>query len=358
MAKTVIPFGPQHPVFPEPLQLKLVMDDDKVIEALPALGYVHRGLEKIAELKDFNQSVYIVERVCGICSFMHSMAYVRGIEDIMNIQIPERAEYLRVIWAEIGRLQSHFLWLGLLADAFGFESLFMETWRYREKILDLMEMTTGNRVIISANKVGGVTKDMTDEHIKIISSTIDELEKEMHDVEKVFFNNYTVKKRLVGVGTLTYQEAKDISVVGPMARASGIHMDLRTTGYSAYKYLNFEPVVEKDGDSYARCIVRIKDIYQSFDLIRQCIAKIPSGEIAVPVKGNPNGEAVSRIEQPRGEAIYYIKGNGTKNLQRLKIRTPTFQNIPALLKMLPGSNLQDVPILALTIDPCISCTER
>lgn len=358
MAKTVIPFGPQHPVFPEPLQLKLVMDDDKVIEALPALGYVHRGLEKIAELKDFNQSVYIVERVCGICSFMHSMAYVRGIEDIMNIQIPERAEYLRVIWAEIGRLQSHFLWLGLLADAFGFESLFMETWRYREKILDLMEMTTGNRVIISANKVGGVTKDMTDEHIKIISSTIDELDKEMHDVEKVFFDNYTVKKRLVGVGTLTYQEAKDISVVGPMARASGIHMDLRTTGYSAYKYLNFEPVVEKDGDSYARCIVRIRDIYQSFDLIRQCIAKIPSGEIAVPVKGNPNGEAVSRIEQPRGEAIYYIKGNGTKNLQRLKIRTPTFQNIPALLKMLPGSNLQDVPILALTIDPCISCTER
>ncbi|GLC31061.1 nickel-dependent hydrogenase large subunit [Clostridium omnivorum] len=358
MAKTVIPFGPQHPVFPEPLQLKLVMDDDKVIEALPALGYVHRGLEKIAELKDFNQSVYIVERVCGICSFMHSMAYVRGIEDIMNIQIPERAEYLRVIWAEIGRLQSHFLWLGLLADAFGFESLFMETWRYREKILDLMEMTTGNRVIISANKVGGVTKDMTEEHIKIISSTIDELDKEMHDVEKVFFDNYTVKKRLVGVGTLTYQEAKDISVVGPMARASGIHMDLRTTGYSAYKYLNFEPVVEKDGDSYARCIVRIRDIYQSFDLIRQCIAKIPSGEIAVPVKGNPNGEAISRIEQPRGEAIYYIKGNGTKNLQRLKIRTPTFQNIPALLKMLPGSNLQDVPILALTIDPCISCTER
>lgn len=358
MAKTVIPFGPQHPVFPEPLQLKLVMDDDKVIEALPALGYVHRGLEKIAELKDFNQSVYIVERVCGICSFMHSMAYVRGIEDIMNIQIPDRAEFLRVIWAEIGRLQSHFLWLGLIADAFGFESLFMETWRYREKILDLMEMTTGNRVIISANKVGGVTKDLTDEHIRIISSTVDELEKEMKDVEKVFFDNYTVKKRLVGVGVLNYKEAKELSVLGPMARASGIHMDLRTTGYSAYKYLDFEPVVENDGDSYARCIIRIRDIYQSFDLIRQCIAKLPKGDIAVPVKGNPNGETVSRIEQPRGEAIYYIKGNGTKNLQRLKIRTPTFGNIPALLKMLPGSNLQDVPILVLTIDPCISCTER
>lgn len=358
MAKTVIPFGPQHPVLPEPVSLKLVMDDDKIIEALPALGYVHRGLEKLAELKDFNQTVYIVERVCGICSFMHSMAYCRGIEDIMNIQIPERADFLRVIWAEIGRLQSHFLWLGLLADGFGFESLFMETWKYREKILDLMEMTTGNRVIISANKVGGVTKDMTKEHLDIILKTVDELEEEIRNVDKVFFNNYTVKQRMVGIGILTEADAREFSVVGPMARGSGIKTDIRQTGYSAYKHLDFEPVVEKAGDCYARCIVRIKEIYQSFDLIRQAIAKLPEGELAVPVKGFPNGEAISRLEQPRGEAVYYIKGNGTKNLQRLKIRTPTFANIPSLLKMLPGSSLQDVPILVLTVDPCISCTER
>lgn len=358
MAKTVIPFGPQHPVLPEPIQLKLVMEDEKVVEALPAIGYVHRGLEKMAELKDFNQSVYIVERVCGICSFMHSMAYVRGIEDIMNIQIPDRAEFLRVIWAEIGRLQSHFLWLGLLADAFGFESLFMETWKYREKILDLMEMTTGNRVIISANKVGGTTKDITPDQAKIILDTVDTLEQQMKDVEKVFFDNYTVKQRLVGVGILTKEDASEYAVVGPMMRASGIKYDLRATGYSAYKHLDFEPIVENAGDSYARCVVRVKEIYQSFDLIRQAISKLPLGDIAVPVKGFPKGEAISRIEQPRGEAIYYIKANGTKNLERLKIRTPTFANIPSLLKMLPGSKLQDVPILVLTIDPCISCTER
>lgn len=358
MARTVIPFGPQHPVLPEPLQLKLVMDDDKIIEALPALGYVHRGLEKLADLKDFNQMIYVVERVCGICSFMHSMAYVRGIEEIMNVQVPERADYLRVVWAEIGRLQSHFLWLGLLADSFGFESLFMETWKYREKILDLMEMTTGNRVIVSANKVGGVTHDFTDEHVKKILSTVDELQKEIQEAQSVFINNYTVKKRLVGIGVLTEADAREYSVLGPVARGSGIKMDLRATGYSAYKYLDFEPIVEKDGDCYARCLVRIKEIFQSFDLIRQAVSKLPSGEIAVPVKGFPNGEAVSRLEQPRGEAVYYIKGNGTKNLERLKIRTPTFGNIPALLKMLPGSNLQDVPVLVLTIDPCISCTER
>lgn len=137
MAISVIPFGPQHPVLPEPLQLKLVMEDEKVIDAVPALGYVHRGLEKLTELKDFNQTVYIVERVCGICSFMHSMAYAIGMEEMMNVVIPERAEYLRTIWAEIARVQSHLLWLGLLADAFGFESLFMESWKWREKYLTL-----------------------------------------------------------------------------------------------------------------------------------------------------------------------------------------------------------------------------
>lgn len=358
MGRTVIPFGPQHPVLPEPLQLKLVMEDDVVVEALPAIGYVHRGLEKMAEIKDFQQTVYIVERVCGICSFMHSMTYCRAVEDIMGITVPERADYLRVIWAELGRLQSHYLWLGLLADGFGFESLFMESWKDREKIMDLMEMTTGNRVTISANKVGGTTKDMTEEHFKIILKTIDELEKKLNEEEAVFLNNYSVKKRLIGVGYLSTEDAIEISAVGPIARASGIRQDLRETGYSAYKYLNFEPAVEKSGDCYARTVVRIREIHQAFDLIRQAISKIPSGEIATPFKGFPNGDAIARCEQPRGEAVYYVKGNGTKTLTRLKIRTPTFANIPSLLKMIPGSKLPDIPMLILTIDPCISCTER
>jgi len=358
MAKTVIPFGPQHPVLPEPIQLKLVMEDEKVVEAIPAIGYVHRGLEKLAELKDFQQTVYIVERVCGICSFMHSMAYTQGIEKVMNIQIPERAEYLRTIWAEVGRIQSHLLWLGLLADAFGFESLFMETWKYREKVLDLMEMTTGNRVIISANKVGGTTKDLTPEHLKAILTTMDELTVLLKEVDKVFLQDYTVKKRTVGVGILTKADAEELCSVGPVARASGVKYDLRTTGYSAYKHLDFEPIIESAGDCYARTVIRIKDLHQSIQLIRQAVGQIPNGEIFVPFKGFPNGEVVSRIEQPRGEAVYYMKANGTKNLSRLKIRTPTFTNIPSLLKMLPGSDLPDVPVLVLTIDPCISCTER
>lgn len=358
MNKTIIPFGPQHPVLPEPLHLKLVMEDERIVEAIPAIGYVHRGLEKLTETKEFTQNVFVVERVCGICSFQHALAYCQGMEEIMNIEVPDRAKFLRVIWAELHRIHSHLLWLGLLADGFGFESLFMQCWRNREKIMDIMEETCGSRVIISGNTIGGVRRDISKELLVKVTVVVDEVEADLREIEKVFFNDYTVKHRLVGVGVLTKEDATSLAALGPMARASGIVMDHRTTGYAAYGKLDFEPVIEHDGDCYARTLVRLREVYQSVDLIKQAIAKIPEGEINVPVKGNPNGEAISRVEQPRGEALYYMRANGTKNLERLRIRTPTFANIPTLLKMLPGSQLADVPMLILTIDPCISCTER
>jgi ech hydrogenase subunit E len=358
MSRTIIPFGPQHPVLPEPLHLKLVMQDEKIVEAIPSIGYVHRGLEKLTEVKEFTQNTYIVERICGICSVMHALTYCQGIEELMNIQVPDRARYLRVIWAEFHRIHSHLLWLGLLADAFGFESLFMQAWRNREKVMDIMEETAGARVVISCNTIGGTRRDMSREHLVKCRVVADDIEEDLKQIEKVFMNDYTVKHRLVGVGVLNKDDAYRLGTVGPMARASGIAQDLRTTGYAAYGELDFEPVVEIDGDCYARTSVRLKEVYQSLDLIRQAIAKIPEGEFAVPFKGNPNGEVISRVEQPRGEVLYYLRANGTKNLERLRVKTPTFANIPALLHMLPGSQLADVPVLILSIDPCISCTER
>lgn len=358
MGKTVVPFGPQHPVLPEPLHLKLVMEDEKIVEAIPAIGYVHRGLEKLTETKEFTQNIFIVERICGICSMMHAMAYCQGVETLMNIQVPDRGRYLRVIWAELHRIHSHLLWLGLLADAFGFESLFMQVWRNREKVMDIMEETAGSRVIISVNTIGGTRRDLSKEMLRNICVIIDEIKEDLQQLESVFLNDYTVKHRLVGVGVLSKDTAYEFGAVGPMARASGISQDLRTTGYAAYNELDFSPIIEQDGDSYARTVVRLKEVYQSIDLIKQAAEKIPDGDISVPAKGFPNGEVVSRVEQPRGEVLYYLKANGTKNLDRLRIRTPTFANIPTLLHMLPGSQLADVPILLLTIDPCISCTER
>ncbi len=356
--RSVVPFGPQHPVLPEPIHLDLVLEDEKVVEAIPSIGFVHRGLEKLVEKKDFNEMVYVAERICGICSFMHGMGYCEAVERIMNIEIPPRAKYLRTLWSEMSRIHSHLLWLGLLADGFGFESLFMQSWRIREKILDMFEYSTGGRVIFSVNKVGGQRKDMDNGMIADFIKIFDGMEKELKALTQTFLNDYSVGIRLKGVGLLTKQQAHDLGAVGPFMRASGIALDTRKMGYAAYPDIDFEPIISGVGDCYARTDVRIQEIFQSIDIIRQVAAKIPTGEVAVPVKGFPQGEYLMRVEQPRGEAVYYIKANGTKFLDRMRVRTPTFANLPGLLETLKGSQLADVPILILTIDPCISCTER
>jgi len=358
MLKTVIPFGPQHPVLPEPIHLQLTVEEERITAAVPALGFIHRGLETLADRRDFHQMVQVVERVCGICSVIHAMCYCQGIEEIMQIEVPPRARYLRVIWSELHRMQSHLLWLGLFADSFGFESLFMQFWKIREKILDIHEATTGNRVIVSINAVGGVRRDMHPEQLQWIESELVEVEKEFNRLGGTLFGDYTVKKRTVGKGVVTKTQAYELGLVGPTARGSGVAQDMRSLGYAAFSELDFEPVLETSGDCFARSKVRFRELLQSIDLIRQALSKLPGGDIQVKVKGRPTGETVVRVEQPRGELLYYIKADGNKNLARLRIRTPTFANIPALVSMLPGQWLSDVPVVVLSIDPCISCTER
>lgn len=359
MAKqSIVPFGPQHPVLPEPVHLDLVLEDEVVVKAVPSIGFVHRGLEKLVETKDYKDYVYIAERVCGICSFGHGMGYCQCLEKIMNIEIPRRAAYLRTIWMEMSRVHSHLLWLGLLADAMGFESLFMQCWRLREIILDMFDATTGGRIIFSVNCVGGVLKDMDTGMLLRLVDTINGMEQELRPIAEAFLRDVSVGTRLHGLGLLKADQARLMGAVGPMLRASGVAYDTRLLGYAAYDDLDFEPITATEGDSFARCEVRINEIYQSFNLIRQAVDKIPEGPISVPVKGNPNGEHFMRIEQPRGEAIYYVKANGTKFVERFRLRTPTTSNIPPMLDMLKGCQLADVPLLILTIDPCISCTER
>ncbi|MDD2420612.1 MAG: nickel-dependent hydrogenase large subunit [Heliobacteriaceae bacterium] len=356
--RTIIPFGPQHPVLPEPIHLDLVLEDEKVVQAIPRIGYVHRGLEKLVEKQEYANMVYVAERICGICSFIHAQTCSQAIEDLLPIEVPERALYLRTIWAEMSRTHSHLLWLGLMADAFGFEALFMHCWRLREKILDMVEDTAGGRVIFGSCKVGGVRVDIEDAKLKDIVIQYNDLEKEIKEITDVFVEDYSVKHRLVDVGVMSKEDAHVLGAVGPTMRGSGVAKDMRTLGYAAYKYLKFEPVVETAGDCYARTKVRIREVFQSIDLIRQAVAQIPGGPIAVKVTGNPTGSSFQCVEQARGDVAYYLKANGTKNLERFRVRTPTFANIPPLLKMLGGCELADVPVIVLSIDPCISCTER
>lgn len=354
----IVPFGPQHPVLPEPIHLDLVLEDETVVDVIPSIGYIHRGFEKLVEKREFTQYVYVAERTCGICSFIHGMTFCLGIEQIMNIEVPERAQFLRTIWSEYSRLHSHLLWLGLFADSFGFENLFMNAWRIRESILDVMEQTTGGRVIQGSCKIGGVRRDISNEKLDEMVKDLDRIDREMKYLTTVFLQDDSIKHRLRNVGKLSRQDAYHLGAVGPTSRGSGVAIDLRKTGYAAYGKLNFQLVTDSCGDCYGRCAVRAKELFTSTDIIRQAVKKIPDGPIEVKVTGNPDGEYFTRTEQPRGELVHYVKGNGTKFLVRSRIRTPTLTNIPPLIKMLQGCELADVPVIVLSIDPCISCTER
>src|SRR5664279_1302043 len=214
MARTIIPFGPQHPVLPEPIHLDLVVEDEKVIEARPSIGFIHRGLERLVEKKDYVEFVYVAERICGICSFIHGQTYCQAVEAIMNVSVPPRALYLRTIWGELSRLHSHLLWMGLMADSVGFESLFMHSWRVREKILNIIEATTGGRVIFSSCKIGGVRRDIAQDSIAGILKEMAVIEKDMRGICQVFLEDSSVKARLSGVGVLSRQEAYDLGCVG------------------------------------------------------------------------------------------------------------------------------------------------
>jgi ech hydrogenase subunit E len=334
------------------------MEDEKIVDAIPSIGYIHRGLELLVDKREYTEMVYVAERICGICSFIHGLGYSQAVEAVMALPVPPRAHYLRVIWSELSRIHSHLLWLGLAADAFGFENLFMQTWRIRELILDIFEETTGGRVIFGVCKVGGVRKDIDADTLNRILKVLSDIYKDLKATTDIFLNDSSVKHRLVDVGVLSKEQAYTLGAVGPMARASGVVTDMRKLGYAAYGDFEFEPITDESGDSFGRTVVRVKEIFQSIDIIKQAIGKIPQGEIFVKPTGGPNGENFQRLEQPRGEVIYYVKGDGSKFLKRFRVRTPTFANIPPMITLLKGSDLADVPNIVLTIDPCISCTER
>ncbi len=359
--RTIIPFGPQHPVLPEPLHLDLIVDDEVVIDAIPQIGFVHRGLERLVTKKDYNQFIYVAERICGICAFGHSLGYAETVEQLMDVEIPDRAKVLRAIWHELSRIHSHFLWLGLVADAFGHESLFMHCWRLRERILSIFEKTTGGRVILSVVKVGGVHRDIDTSQATDIIYTLDSLYDEYNQLIATFMKDASIAHRTSDVGIISHETAKELSMVGPFARASAIDWDVRLLRNGGYAFLSeFEPIISDKCDCLGRIEVRLQEVNQSIAIVKELLSKLPSGPIDEKVKGAPkqDSEACNVVEQPRGECYYYAKGNGTKYLERMRMRTPTSQNLAGMTHALKGCDLSDVNMIILTIDPCISCTER
>jgi ech hydrogenase subunit E len=217
---------------------------------------------------------------------------------------------------------------------------------------------SGNRVHYSVNVVGGVKRDLTPELVKDIETTMEVLRPRLFELQKVFKNDSTLGKRTKGVGKFPRSVAAEWGAVGPVSRASGIARDIRQDGFAAYSRLKFSPIVREEGDSYARMVVRVDECVQAVDLIEQCLPLLQDGPVAVQLKGHPTGESLSRVEAPRGELMYYIKAKGSLGLDRIKLRTPAFMNVQALLAMLPGCQLADVPTITVSVDPCICCTDR
>ena len=358
--RTTIQFGPQHPVWIEPLRLKLTLDGEIVKDAELEAGYVHKGLEKKFEW-DYNKGAYLSERVCAICTQHHSTCYCMAVEGTMNLEIPRRAAIIRTIMLELERLHSHLLAIGLTLESIGFENLFMLCFRNREMVLDVFERTTGNRVLHGINIVGGVTRNIGPEMTKEISGFCDAMEKKCHELEDMIAHSYTIRQRMKGVGVMSQKLAEDLCVVGPVARGSNVPYDVRHVApYLLFKEVKVKPVTEPDGDCWARTMVRVRELYQSIDIIRQCLPLLDGtpDELLVKSKALPDGENIARDEAPRGELLYYVRGKRSKEFERVKIRTPTYANGIGIVPLVKGAHLADVGLITITFDPCIACFDR
>ena len=352
--------GPQHPALLEPEKFTVTVDGETVTNVEPRIGYVHRGIEKASESRTFLQDVYLVERICGICNSIHACSFVETVEKILKTEVPPRAKYLRTITLELNRLHSHLLTLGHAGLEIGYETLFQYFWRDREPIMDLIELTSGNRVYSSLMTVGGVRRDLKDTDIPKIKSTLSDLRKKLPFYRQVYQDEPSIGLRMKNVGTLKREDALKLSVVGPVARGSGVDIDVRKDEpYEAYGEIPFKEIVYTQGDTWARMNVRMDEVEESINIIEYAIDHMPTGPFRVKApRVVPAGEAVNRVEAPRGELFYYVKSNGTAMPDRVKVRTPTFANIPAFLKTAIGENIADVPPNLCSLDPCFSCTDR
>jgi ech hydrogenase subunit E len=358
--KFIVPIGPQHPALKEPGNFEFSVDGEIITGASIRLGYVHRGIEKGTEVRNWVQNLYLLERICGICSHTHATAYALGVEKLAEVTVPPRAQAIRTLVCEMERIHSHFLWLGLAAHQGGFNTLFMYAWRDREKIMDLLEELTGNRVHYSLNVLGGVKVDINPQLADAIRRGIDFLEERTRYYLKVVSNDETFLGRTRDIGYMSAELAQRLGIVGPAARASGAVRDVRSDApYAGYQNFKVNVISDQKGDLEARFAVRIKELMESYRLIRLILDAMPSGELTVRVlRRIPAGEVISRVEAPRGELFYFIRSKGEDRPDRIKVRTPSLCNWGAVIATVVGHNLADVPMILAGIDPCFSCNDR
>ena len=366
--------GPAHPALKEPVMFNLEIEGERIKKADFVPGMAHRGIEWMGMRRNCIQVMYLAERICGICGITHSMSFARAVEQIAQIQVPTRAHYIRSIVGELERIHSHLLWAGVAAHELGFDSAFYLAWRVRENVMDLLEYLTGNRVHYAIIQIGGVRRDIVRDQFPRIEESMKFFEDAYAKLAAVFLDDTTVQMRCRDCGVLTYDEARLLCPVGPTARASGIKKDVRVDhSYAAYGDIEIDYMTpdlltgEVRGDVYDRIITRLLEVKQSIGIVRQLMAMMPDGPLLAiskpavllaKLKG-ASGEAVGRHEAPRGEVMHYVRLTaGVEEPAAWKVKASSYSNYLAWIPMMEGEQIADIPIIAASIDPCISCTDR
>ena len=356
-----IPLGAQHISLLEPLHFKFTTENEKIIDTTANVFYVHRGIEQACCSKfKFRQVSFVVGRVCGLCSISHTTAYSQVAEKLVKIEIPRRAKYLRMLVIELDRIHSHLLCLSHVAENSGFEALFMKTMQYREFAMEMLEAICGNRIQYDFSIVGGVARDLKPAVAQMILDRLKIFKPQLDELVDIYKNNWTLSLKNKGSGAITKEDALRLNVAGPFARAAGLAIDVRneTEDLLPWKEVGFEIITDTGGDVHARNMVRLHELYVSIRIIKNVIAGLPESDLITETKAFPEGEAVVRLEAPRGELFYYAKGNKTQILERLKIKAPTFSNVAAMVQAFKGNEYSSVPAIIASYDPCLSCTSR
>jgi NADH-quinone oxidoreductase subunit D len=360
--KTLIPIGPYHPLQEEPELFKLYCDGEIVKDIQWVTGYNHRSIEKLSESKTYEQVFFLVERICGICSTSHPFAFANAVEEIVGIEPTDRAKYIRSIIGELERLHSHLLWIGLAGHFLGYNTVFMWAWKYREPVLDLFEMITGNRNSYAMFKVGGVRRDIESHKIPAIRKIMSDVKHKTDLLTGAVMDDPVIHARTKGVGILTRQDVIDYAAVGPTARASGVAIDVRKDDpYAAYPLVNWKVITAEEGDVFAKAQVRLLEMYESVSIIEQCLdglEKTKEGDINRKINEIPEGTGNGRAEAPRGEVFHFVVSDGSNSPARHKIRAPSYVNIATFRKSCIGQTISDATITLAGVDPCYCCTER
>lgn len=367
--KMWITMGPQHPFSHGLWTLRVHVDGEIITDAEPEVGYLHRGWEKECENRTYAKIIPMADRLCYSASMTWSHVFCKVAEEALDIKVPERAQYLRVVADEICRIQSHLMWLAAVGTDLGNLTVFLWALREREFFLDLNVRLCGQRLTTNYPRIGGVRNDSPFYFERDCMRVVSRFEKAIWEIINLTDNSSAFVGRMKGIGYLTAKDVANWGVTGPAMRGCGVDYDVRRDDpYDAYGDIEFEvPVLNKNnpkgGDAYSRYMIRIEEMLQSCEIIRQAMKKLEgipkSAPTRVKVPRNiPSGTHVAKIEDPRGESIMYLVSDGTEKPYRLKVRSPVFVNVSSAKHMVTGVRIADVPSIMAMIDMCLGETDR